>query len=102
MGSSSYRLAFTRPESRLSRTATDPLLPLATADADTAAFGALSEAAFRRKPLARKAHFPGVYQIGDVQARSWMDTGKPFGMGTPSRAASRVLQRGVGISITLA
>ncbi len=42
----------------------------------------------------------GVYQIGDVQARSWIETGSPFGTGTPRRAASIVLQRGVGISRT--
>jgi hypothetical protein len=38
----------------------------------------------------------GVYQMGDVQARSWIVAGNPAGMGTPRRAASRVLQRGVG------
>jgi len=42
----------------------------------------------------------GVYQIGDVHPRSWIDTGSTFGTGTPSRTASMVLQRGVGISRT--
>jgi hypothetical protein len=44
----------------------------------------------------------GVYQIGLVYARSWVDTGAPFGIGTPNRNASIVVQRGVGISITRA
>jgi hypothetical protein len=35
-----------------------------------------------------------VYQIGDVQARSWIETGGPFGTGTPRRTASIVLRRG--------
>jgi len=44
----------------------------------------------------------GVYQIGDVQARSWIVAGRPFGIGIPSATASYVLQRGVGISSTRA
>lgn len=44
----------------------------------------------------------GEYQIGDDQARSWIVAGSPSGIAIPSRAASRVLQRGVGISSTRA
>ncbi len=52
-----------------------------------------------RLPALRR-ELAGVYQIGEVQARSWMEAGSPFGIGNPSRTASRVLQRGVGISRT--
>jgi hypothetical protein len=31
---------------------------------------------------------PGVYQIGEVQARSWIDVGRPSGTFTPRLAAS--------------
>ncbi len=41
----------------------------------------------------------GAYQIGDDHARSWIVAGRPSGIGTPSATASRVLQRGVGISM---
>ena len=44
----------------------------------------------------------GLYQIDELQARSWMLAGSPFGMAMPNRAASMVLQRGVGISSTRA
>ena len=40
----------------------------------------------------------GWYQIGELQARSGMVAGSPAGIATFSTAASRVLQRGVGIS----
>jgi hypothetical protein len=55
-----------------------------------------------RSQGASGAQGAGAYQIGEVQARSWMLTGRPSGIGTPSATASRVLQRGVGISITRA
>ena len=59
----------------------------------------LSELLKIRVPLVRFRSQPaGVYQIGDVHARSWIETGSPFGTGTPRRTASIVLQRGVGIS----
>jgi len=41
---------------------------------------------------------PGVYQIGDDHARSWIDNGLPVGGGRPYFAARIVDQRGVGIS----
>ena len=44
----------------------------------------------------------GLYQIDELQARSWMLAGSPFGMAMPRRAASMVLQREVGISSTRA
>ena len=43
---------------------------------------------------------PGAYQIGELHARSWIVAGSPPGIAMPSAAASRVLQRGVGISST--
>ncbi len=52
------------------------------------------------EPWLRQGTVPGVYQIGDVHPRSWIETGSPVGTGTPSRTASSVLQRGVGISST--
>lgn len=39
----------------------------------------------------------GVYQIGEDQARSWIEVGSPSGTSTPSALASYVDQRGVGI-----
>ncbi len=52
--------------------------------------------------LGRAARYFGAYQIGELHARSWMLIGSPSGTGTPRFAASIVLQRGVGISITRA
>lgn len=43
----------------------------------------------------------GVYQIGELQARSWIVGGTTVDSGRLLRAASYVDHRGVGISITL-
>jgi hypothetical protein len=42
--------------------------------------------------------FDGVYQMGDVHARSWIVAGALLGIGKAFFIASSVLQRGVGIS----
>jgi hypothetical protein len=47
-------------------------------------------------------YMPGLYQIGLVYARSWVDVGAPSGIGIPNRNASYVDHLGVGISITRA
>ncbi len=39
----------------------------------------------------------GAYQMGELQARSWMVAGTSAGGSAPRRAASQVVQRGVGI-----
>jgi uncharacterized SAM-dependent methyltransferase len=39
-----------------------------------------------------------VYQIGEVQARSWMLDGTSVGNFTPDASASYVGQRGIGTS----
>ena len=44
----------------------------------------------------------GVYQMGELHARSWMLTATTSGGGTPSCLAWIVVQRGVGISSTRA
>ena len=43
---------------------------------------------------------PGLYQMGEVYARSWTVAGTLSGRSTPKNAASYVVQRGVGISRT--
>jgi hypothetical protein len=53
-------------------------------------------------PRIRNSAGYGVYQIGDVYARSCVDTGAPSGIEMPKRKASIVDQRGVGISKTRA
>ena len=55
-----------------------------------------------RAAAGRLANRYGAYQIGEVHARSWIVAGTPSSSGRPARAASNVLQRGVGISITRA
>jgi len=40
----------------------------------------------------------GVYQLGDVNARSWMLAGPLVGSFTPKNFASNVIQRGIGVS----
>ena len=45
--------------------------------------------------------YSGLYQIGEVYARSWILAGTSLGRSTPNIFASTVVHRGVGISSTL-
>jgi hypothetical protein len=45
------------------------------------------------RPSRQKCQPSGVYQMGEVQARSWIDVGRPSGTSTPSVLASYVDQR---------
>jgi len=47
-----------------------------------------------------RAHFGGVYQMGEVYARSCKLIGTSLGIWMPKRFASYAVQRGVGISMT--
>src|SRR5215467_780024 len=52
--------------------------------------------------VAFRASALGVYQMGELHARSWSVGATTSGGGTPSFAAWIVVQRGVGISSTRA
>ena len=51
-------------------------------------------------PVTLTVQFSGVYQIGDVYARSCSFIGTSSAMSIPNTLASKAVQRGVGISIT--
>ena len=51
--------------------------------------------------LTELINYSGLYQIGDVYALSWWDLGINLGNLLPKTTLSYVVQRGVGISITL-
>jgi hypothetical protein len=55
-----------------------------------------------RAPAPAQPLVLGVYQMGELQARSWMVEGTAVGTGRPLAIATKVLQRGVGISRTRA